>query len=317
MKEILIYSGIYSFTAESFIEKLAEIPKDEDVTVRLNSPGGSVFAGWGMIAALKERTGKNILKVDGNASSMAFFLVPFFDEVQALDVTSFMVHRATAYIDTDDDQKMLDDANATLRKTLESRIKSDVFEQVTGVSIKDVFEAEKRRDIWITAKDAKKIGLVDKVTRLTPREIEAFENKLVAILPGAEAEQSQGSEQATNTDNNESKKVKQMTKEKLKAEFPQVYAEIVQDEKDRVESWLAFADVDFEACKTGIEEDKPVTQKVIAQMARKAMTANEAQTIEAESDNEVDTPEEETTTQEDKELEKAEKEAAEAAGITL
>ena len=35
-KEILLYTGIYSFTAEEFINKLNEIPKDEDIIVRLN-----------------------------------------------------------------------------------------------------------------------------------------------------------------------------------------------------------------------------------------------------------------------------------------
>lgn len=314
--EILIYSGIYNFTAEAFIEKLTQIPEDEDVTVRLNSPGGSVFAGWGMIAAIKERSGKTILKVDGNASSMAFFMVPFFDQVEALDVTSFMVHRATGYVENDDDKKILDTANATLKQKLKKRIDNEVFKEVAGITIDELFDAEDRRNIWITAKEAKKIKLVDKVTRLNPREIEAFESKLVALLDtevGSQVPQGSGKsdQPIINTKNSE-----KMTKEKLKAEFPQVYAEIIQDEKDRVESWLAFADVDFEASKAGIENDETVSQKVIAQMARKAVTASTVDAMQSDQPEAVETPEEDVP-QKDAELKKAEKEAAEAAGITL
>ena len=50
MKQILLYSGIYSFTAEAFIEQMNMLDKKEPVCIRANSPGGSVFAGWGIIS---------------------------------------------------------------------------------------------------------------------------------------------------------------------------------------------------------------------------------------------------------------------------
>jgi len=322
MKEILIYTGIYDFTAETFIEKLNEIPKDEDITVRLNSPGGSVFAGWGMIAALKERTGKNILKVDGNASSMAFFMMPFFDSVQALDITNFMIHRAVGYIENNDDQKVLDNVNKSLREKLEKRVDKDKFKDVTGVSIQDIFESEKRRDIWVSAKEALKIGLIDKVVRLEPREINAMKNNLVAFstFDNKEVIKSQGSEEKKPIINN-NKNTKIMTKAELKAENLALYNEIIAEgilsESDRVGAYLAFSHIDIEAVKKGIESNDNCTQTFMAEMTMKAVSNNTLEAKKTESSEDVNIPkaEKEAPKKEDLEFINAEKEAFEAAGL--
>ena len=181
MKQLLLYYPIYNFIAEEFISRLNEIPVDEDIIVRVNSPGGSVFAGWGIIAALTERKGNVKIKVDGNASSMAFFLTLFFSDVEALDVTKLMVHRAIAWVDNEDDKKILDNINSDLRKHLEKKIDKAKFKEITGVTVKEIFENEKRRDIWLTAKEAEQVGLVSKITRLKPKEIDAMKESLIAF----------------------------------------------------------------------------------------------------------------------------------------
>lgn len=289
MYEILLYSGIYGFTAEEFINRVKEVPEDADLTVRINSPGGSVFAGWGIIAALSERKGRNIAKVDGNASSMAFYMLPYFDEVIALDVTSFMIHRADAYVSSEDDQKFLDDVNANLRSKLEKRLNAETFKSVTGVSFEDIFSGEKRRDVWLSAKDAKKIGLVDKVVRLEPREAEAMQKTLVAFssFESAEAfESSQGSDKKEEAKPNiiiNEKIKKVMTKQELQAQFPDVYNSIIAEEKSRIEAILAFSDVDFEACKAMISGGSTPDVKFFAEMTRKAMAKNELNDIKSEA----------------------------------
>ena len=325
MKEILIYTGIYDFTAETFINRLNEISKDEDIIIRLNSPGGSVFAGWGMIAALKERTGKNILKVDGNASSMAFFMLPFFDEVQALDITNFMIHRATGWVENEDDQKILDNINKSLKDKLEKRIDKDKFMDVTGISIKDIFEAEKRRDIWVTAKEAKKIGLIDRVVRLEPREINAMQKNLVAFstFEDTEVQEPRGSEEIKEPiiNINKVKKVI-MTKAELKAENPDLYNEIYNDgikaEADRVGAFMAFSDIDLEAVKTEIKEGRTISQTFMAEMTIKSISNKTLDAKKEGSPETIKTPEgeEKTPTENDLEIAQAEKEIFAAAGIT-
>lgn len=324
MKQILIYSGIYSFTAKDFINRLHEIGVDEDVTVRLNSPGGSPFAGWGMIAAINERKGKTFLKIDGNASSMAFFMIPFFDDREALDVTSFMVHRATAWVENEDDQLMLDNVNASLRAKLEKIIDKKKFKEITGVTIKQVFEDDDRRDIWLTAKQAKEVGLIHRVKRLQPNEIAAFSENLVAFsdacLRGSEQQLQGSNKKEKDTNIVKLKTEKKMTIEELKKEHPDLYATLYKSgitaEKDRIQAWMAFADVDMEAVTKGIDEGTEVTQKVIAEMSRKAMAAMKLQAVADDNPNDIETPEEDVKkTAEEKEVAQAEKEAFEAAGL--
>ncbi len=52
-KEILLYTGIYSYSAANFIREL-EDNKGEDICVRGNCGGGSMFDTYGMIAKFKE-----------------------------------------------------------------------------------------------------------------------------------------------------------------------------------------------------------------------------------------------------------------------
>lgn len=172
MKTLLMYTGIYSFTAEEFIKSMAEVG-DEDLTIRVNCPGGDVFAGWGMIKDISEK--KNLTyQVDGYAASMGFFASLFAAKVTALDVSKFLVHRADGYCNTEEDREFLANVNRDIREKFESRIDAKVFEEVTGVSVDTIFEGEIRKDLWINAKDAQKMGLVDEVVRLETREQKAM-----------------------------------------------------------------------------------------------------------------------------------------------
>ncbi len=312
MKTILIYSGIYSFVAEKFIQQLNEIPKDEDVIVRLNSPGGSVFAGWGMIAALKERTGKNILKVDGHAASMGFMLSLYFDEVHALDVTKFMVHRASGYVENEDDKKLLDSVNQDIRNKLEKRIKQDEFEKITGITIDELFNSEKRRDIWVSAKEAKKIGLVHQIDRLEPEEMKAISQTLVAFSTFSEDQDSNGIEydndenmhgRIEENDNknkiNVEQKIQIMTKDELKTQHPDVYNAIfnegkeagkedgIKAERTRVKSYLAYLNIDNERVVKAIKEGDEFTSDVMAELNVKASSMQTLNDLEKDNTKNV------------------------------
>ena len=313
MKTILLYSGIYNFVAESFINQLNEIPKDEDLTIRLNSPGGSVFAGWGMIAALKERTGRTILKVDGHAASMAFLFSLYFDEVYALDVTRFMIHRATGYVSNADDKKVLDDINADIRQKLEKKIDIKQFEKITKVTIDELFEGSERRDVWVSAKEAKKIGLVSKVVRLDPKEIAAINEKLVAITEFEEFEPSGIEESSENTQGsvkvekqqknnlNINEKVSKMTKQEVQTQHPEVYAAVVAEgrlkgieagvsqERTRVKSYMAYLSVDNEYVIKAIKEGTEFTTDVMAELNVKLASSKTLENIEKDNPGETTT----------------------------
>jgi len=184
MKQLLIYTAIFDDTAAEFIEAMSEIPQEEDIKIRMNCPGGSVFAGWGMIADVKAR--KNLtIQVDGMAASMAFYMCLFADNVEALDISTFMIHRADGWVDTPEEKALLDGMNSELRAKMESRIDSAIFESITGTSIDALFNAKERKDVYLTAEQAKSIGLVNKITRLETKEQKAM-SKMVANSEFAE-----------------------------------------------------------------------------------------------------------------------------------
>ena len=90
----------------------------------------------------------------------------FMDNVEAIDVSNFTFHRADGYTDTDEEKQFLARVNNDLRKKLEKKVNSEVFKEVTGYSFDDIFNPETRINANLTAKQAKQIGLIDKLLLL-------------------------------------------------------------------------------------------------------------------------------------------------------
>jgi ATP-dependent protease ClpP protease subunit len=93
MREILLYTPLYDYSAANFISQL-EANKDSDITVRMNTNGGSPEDMWGMLAKVSERTKATKIKVDGRAYSAGAFMLAYSNDVEALDVSQFLIHRA-------------------------------------------------------------------------------------------------------------------------------------------------------------------------------------------------------------------------------
>ena len=281
-KEIYLYSGIYDFVAQEVIQAMEE-NSGEDITLRVNSPGGNVFAGWGIIAKMQEREGKVAIKVDGAAFSMTAFMLLFADSVEALDVSTFMFHRANMYVSTPEDQAFLDKVNGGLRKKMEAKIDTNKLKELTGTSIKDLFEAENRIDLVLDAKQMKALGIVNKITKLTPAEATAFNEKMYAVAAVAEPA------------DDKTKNPIQMTKEEFKAKHPEVYAaiatEAVTAERDRVGAWMAFSKADPEAVAKGIKEGKTLSQTEMAELSVKMLSGKTLEAIKDENAEAVKTEE--------------------------
>ena len=109
-----------------------------------------------------------------------------------------------------------------------------------------------------------------------------------------------------------------MTVQELKEKHPDLYAEVIKSERDRVDAYLTFADVDLKAVKEGIESGENPTQKFYAEMSRKAMNKNELKKAEEDSPEEIKTAKE-TEIKKESSIEEAkfEKEALEAAGVKV
>lgn len=278
-KEIYLYSPVYDFVAQDLISAMNE--NTEELTMRVNSPGGSVFANYGICAKMQEHGNVNI-KVDGAAMSSAANLLPYAKSVECLDVSTFLLHRADMYVESESDKAFLARINKDLRVKLLARVDAVIFKEVTGFSIDEMFDSEKRIDITLDAKQAKKIGLVQKINKLTPSEVEAFNSKMLFNI-------------AAYNDNKNQQKQKTMTIDTLKAEHPALFAQVValgvEKEKDRVEACLAFIDVDAKGAIEAINSGKDLSQKQMAEFAVKAMSKKSLTDLAAESNKGIATTE--------------------------
>lgn len=270
MVEVYLYSPIYDFVAEEVMKQL-DANKNKEITMRLNTPGGSVFAGWGIISKMKECSNLTVA-VDGQASSMGLFACLFAKKVCALDVSNFTLHRADGYVDTEEDQILLDNINSSLKAAFQKKINENAFKVMkcnpNGYTIKDIFDPKRRIELNLTAEDAKFIGLVSEVNVLTPEAHKAVSMRFAAY-----------SAKTTNIPEPIIKNNK-MTKEELKAKHPDVYAEIISEERDRVEACLTFIEIDPVGVKAAIESGKPLTHKQMSEFAMKQFNAEALKKIE-------------------------------------
>lgn len=291
-KELYLYSQIYDFIAQDLMQKM-EDNQGEDLCIRVCSPGGSVFAGWGIIAKMGECEGSLKMKVDGMAASMAMYLLLFCDDVEGLDVSTYVVHRADMYVGDPEDQAFLNSVNAKLKAKMLKKIDADKFKEITGSSIEDVFNPDTRINVTLNAKQAKDIGLITSIKKVTPAiraDIKAKFDKVSSLYKIA----------ALSSDIEDTNKNPQtMTKEDLKAKFPTVYDAIfaegktagktegIAEEKDRVSAALVFSEVDLAGVKAAIESGKPLTQTQMAEFTLKAVTAKTLTALKKEGEDTV------------------------------
>lgn len=309
MTEVLIYGAIYSFSAEDFINQI-NLGKSEDVTVRINSDGGEVRYGWGMIAKFSELTGKKIVKNDGEANSMGALFFCYADDCEAIDTATFGFHRAgyPAWFENDpelfneDAKADLAYMNKKLRAALEAKVDVDKFNGLGYGTIEEMFSMDDRKFIVLNAKEAKSVGLIDRITTITPTKKAEIQSK----LDKATAKYSRPAIAAI-----EPIKTKIMTQDQLKTEFPSVYAAIfeagktegIAGEKDRVEACLTFIDADPKGVVEAIASGKALSAKQMAEFSMKIVSAAKLANVADDSAKPVTTGE--TTTAPAKEDEKA------------
>ena len=95
MTEILLYGSIDGESSSDFIEDFTEkTANNEDVVVRVNTPGGNPEYTFGMVAKFSEYTGKKKIQVDGKAYSGGLYFLCYGEENESLDVSEFLLHRA-------------------------------------------------------------------------------------------------------------------------------------------------------------------------------------------------------------------------------
>lgn len=152
--EASIFGGV---SPQAFIAQLQAIDAPV-INLRINSPGGSVFAARAMEQAMREHPAKIVAHIDGYAASAASFMMLAADEVVAAPGSMVMIHKAwTMTAGNSDDliqtADLLDKIDSTLVQSYAAKTGADPQQ------INDWMAAE----TWFTAQEAMDAGLVDSI----------------------------------------------------------------------------------------------------------------------------------------------------------
>ncbi len=152
------YGGI---TAKDFAAQVLAL-NAATIHLHINSPGGDVFEGRAMVAAIKACKAKTVAHVDGLAASAASWLALACDEVEITKGAFFMIHQSMGW---------------TVGNATELHKLADTLEKIDGTIIDDYEAATgKPRDqiaewmaaeTWFTADEAIEHGFAD---RLAPEK---------------------------------------------------------------------------------------------------------------------------------------------------
>jgi ATP-dependent Clp protease protease subunit len=154
-----VISADWGVSAMAVIEALAQVGDAKTLNVYINSPGGDVFEGRAIMAAISRFEGKTIAHIDSLCASAATSIALACDEVEMSDGAFFMIHNASgiAWGDKNAHRELAD-----LLEKVEGSIVND-YTKKTGkpvAQITDWMNAE----TWFTAQEALDNGFIDRMS---------------------------------------------------------------------------------------------------------------------------------------------------------
>lgn len=144
-------------SAQGLVPKIDQLDVDV-IHLRINSPGGDVFAGQAIAAALERHKAKVVAHVDGLAASAATAVAVAADEVQMTVGAMFMIHNAWT-IAIGDKNDFLE--VAALLEKVDGTL-ADRYAAHTGKPAKELRELMDA-ETWFTAEEAVEFGFADAV----------------------------------------------------------------------------------------------------------------------------------------------------------
>lgn len=190
---IYIYDVIDSYwgvSAKDVIAALANVSPDDEVHFHINSPGGDVFEGRAIMAAIRQHAGKTIAFVDSLAASAATSIAVACDEVVISQGAFFMIHNASGMVwgDKTDMREVAD-----LLEKIEGSIVTDYVGK-TGKEeqqIIDWMDAE----TWFSADEAIANGFCDRLADTAKAKntwnLAAFDKAPKALIDPPEPEKNE------------------------------------------------------------------------------------------------------------------------------
>ena len=159
MSEILLYGEVGGEIVASEVVREIQSATGEDLTVRINSPGGDVYQGISIMNALRSHPATVTAVVEGLAASAASFIaVGGADRVVMRPTAELMIHEAMSFIGGNAAEMSrvvadLDRISANLSTVYAERSGGDPAE----------WRERMRAETWFSAEEAVAAGLADAV----------------------------------------------------------------------------------------------------------------------------------------------------------
>lgn len=170
MMDRIIFLGteINDYTANTLQAQLLyldSVDADKDISIYINSPGGSVYAGFGIYDTMQFINSDVATICTGMAASMAAVLLVAGKEGKrsALQHSRVMIHQPMGGA-----QGQASDIEITAREI--QRLKKELYTIIADHSHNsyDKVWADSDRDYWMTAEEAKAYGMIDQVMMRKP-----------------------------------------------------------------------------------------------------------------------------------------------------
>jgi ATP-dependent Clp protease, protease subunit len=165
--EVFLYDAIVSDEQEAewfggvaaapFVKALRGI-KADTIHLRINSPGGSVFAARAIEQALRDHPARVVAHIDGLAASAATFVAMAADEVVISKGALFMIHKAWSIAMGNSDDLI---ESAALLEKIDGTL-VDTYATRTGQKPEQVAQWM-ADETWFTAAEAIEHGFADKL----------------------------------------------------------------------------------------------------------------------------------------------------------
>lgn len=160
---IFLGTAVDDYTANVIQAQLLYLDSSDpgkDISIYINSPGGSVYAGLGIYDTMQFISSDISTICTGIAASMAAILLVAGTEKKrfALNHSRVMIHQPLGGV-----QGQASDIEITAREI--AKIKQELYAIISthsGKPIEDVAR-DSDRDFWMTATEAKEYGMVDDV----------------------------------------------------------------------------------------------------------------------------------------------------------
>lgn len=165
--ELMIYGDISDLkwyeedvTPLEVDKAIKELKDCTDITVRVNSYGGSVFGGLAIISMIKNIKAKTTAIIEGVGASMGSVIPLACDKVMMSENAMMMIHKPSAFFggNANDIRK-----GADLLDKCENQLIEIYMKRFKGTE--DELRDKLANETWLTASEALEMGLIDEIDK--------------------------------------------------------------------------------------------------------------------------------------------------------